>query len=492
MTRTGARLSLAAAVVVLVSGCGFAPQEQFGGRRAGDGIAPWTDLGPVQMCFGNEFVGPPESQPGGFCLSINSVPAPCTADDDCRSRETCVCGQCTVQYCTVNSDCTEDRICFFGQNRCSTACATNEDCDGGECVGGVCQGRCFTNEDCQTGEVCNSDNFCVADACSADDECLGGERCRIQRTPRVATEPTVLAASAPGEPRYTMWLELSDEFLRDQRAIWRATSEDGRHYRFDPARPVLEDGGDARAPSVIRGPDGSYAMYYQLGDGTALKFARSEDGTSFGGGTAVLASSGGSQVRAPSAVLLSDGTVAVYYQIGDGAAVGLARGELGGSLRMDGAPITPGIIEDPASAAAESQFWVDIANVKSPHVLLTPTPDGQGSLRIWFSAFGKESGDSFQFGEIVPIDPGYSLGYASSDPMDPSSVELWPFNPIFDRVTAFLDHHGELSPAAVQISDGSGQPTDGYLLYYIDADADSATDPVVLGRMRVLGNGNFK
>ena len=190
--------------------------------------------------------------------------------------------------------------------------------------------------------------------------------------------------------------------------------------------------------------------------------------------------------------MLPDGTVVVYYEIGDGAAVGLARGSVGQALAMDGAPLTPSSVEDPAEGGANDQFWVEIAQVKSPHVLLTPTPDGAGSLRIWFSAFGRESGDSFQFGEILPTDPGYSLGYASSDPADPSAVEPWPFNPIFDRVTAFLAHHGELAPAVVQLSEADGTPSDGYLLYYVDADAASPTGPVTLGRIRVLGNGNFR
>ena len=36
------------------------------------------------------------------------------------------------------------------------------------------------------------------------------------------------------------------------------------------------------------------------------------------------------------------------------------------------------------------------------------------SLRLWYAAFGKESGDSVQFGEITPIPPNYSIGYAAA------------------------------------------------------------------------------
>ena len=56
-------------LVALVAGCGFLPEDNFTGKRAGDGIAPWTDLGPVQVCFGNQYLSPPDGEPGSAGLA---------------------------------------------------------------------------------------------------------------------------------------------------------------------------------------------------------------------------------------------------------------------------------------------------------------------------------------------------------------------------------------------------------------------------------------
>ena len=96
-------------VALALAACGFAPEEPFAGTRTGDGIAPWRDLGPAPVCLGNEFLGPVAAAPGGFCFDRSQVEAPCTGDDDCRSREACVCGRCTVPYCATASDCAGGR-----------------------------------------------------------------------------------------------------------------------------------------------------------------------------------------------------------------------------------------------------------------------------------------------------------------------------------------------------------------------------------------------
>ena len=54
-------------VLIFVTACGLAPSPDFTGTRTGDGVAPWRDLGPVEVCFGDQFLGPPDSPPGGFC-----------------------------------------------------------------------------------------------------------------------------------------------------------------------------------------------------------------------------------------------------------------------------------------------------------------------------------------------------------------------------------------------------------------------------------------
>src|SRR5690349_1444746 len=115
-------------IATLISACGFLPEDDFTGARAGDGIAPWQDLGPVQVCLGNQYLGPPDSTPGGLCFDQNVQEASCTDDGDCRSRESCVCGRCTVAYCASASDCSADRVCTFAEHRCDLSCATGADC----------------------------------------------------------------------------------------------------------------------------------------------------------------------------------------------------------------------------------------------------------------------------------------------------------------------------------------------------------------------------
>jgi len=478
----------------LVAGCGFTPQDSFTGTRVGDGIAPWQDLGPVQICFGNEFIGPPATDAGGLCADRNTTQEPCISDDDCRSRESCVCGRCTVQYCTTNSDCGAGRVCSFAEKRCDRTCARDDDCPLSDiCYAGTCRGQCETDADCQTGEVCNSVNRCITVACSTDGDCLNGESCRIQRVPRLAREPSVLARETRSEPRFTMWMELSNETQMDRRAIWRATSRDGVHYQIDPAQPVLEDGLVAGAPSVLRTPDG-FGLYYELGDGEAIRYASSADGISFGAPSTVI--TGGALaagVHGPSAVLLPSGQLALYYEAGDGASIDLAAGTLGQPLGAGSTVLTLDDVRDPPANPDDpaAQFWLEIQALRSPHALVTAAAAGP-SLSLWFSAFGRESGDSQQFGETIPIDPNYSIGYAAApDPEQPDQLVPWDFNPVLDRVEVFLDHRSELSPAAVQVTDPDGTPRDGYLLYYLDAQTSEARGATEIGRLGVAGNGTF-
>ena len=461
-------------LIALVAGCGFFPEDDFTGKRAGDGIAPWADLGPAQICLGNEFFGPPDSTPGGLCFDATTQEAPCIADGDCRSREACVCGRCTVAYCATASDCAADRVCSFSESRCDLPCFDGGDCpDGAECRNGVCRGRCIDEADCQTGEVCSSQNVCVTADCADDDACLAGERCRIQRTPRQVLEPSPVDDGR----QIVMWLEVSDPNLVDQTAIWRAVSRDGLHFTMSPAAPVLEDGTAARAPSVIRGPEG-WVMYYEAG--TEIRVATSLDGIAWSAPELALAGGG-----APSAVLLPDGQVAVYHE--DGDAIAVATGAPGGPLTRAGTVIAPGDVTIPESETGP--FWADVERVTSPFALLSNGAAGP-SLRLYYSAFGRESGESVQLGEIVPIPANYSVGYAAGDPADPAAMRPWPYGPIADRVAAFLDHREELSPGVVQLGGD-----DAYLMYYVEAepamDATGVDGPFVIGRLGVLGNGAY-
>ena len=480
-------------LLLVLATCGFLPEDDFTGKRVGDGIAPWTDLGPVQVCFGTESLGPPTSQPGGLCSSVNVAEAPCLDDGDCRSRESCMCGRCTVAYCTGSSDCGGGRTCTFSENRCDVPCANALDCaDGEECVNATCRGRCLDDTECQTGEVCSGENYCIAVDCNSDEACQGGERCRIQRVPRQVLEPSAL----PGEggSRVALWVELADTAQPARRRIFRAISSNGLAFRVDPVTPVIADGDDTRAPSVIRTPAG-YALYYEWNSGAEIRVATSSDGVTFAAPTtAIVGGTGAAAAHAPAAVLLPDGTVAVYYQVGDGAAIGLAVGEVGARLTTREPVLTPSQATIRPSSR-EAPFWDDIAALRSPMALVTDGPGGP-SLRLWFSGFGRESADSFQFGQVKPIPPNHSIGYAATAPGTLDRLVPWPYGPVVDRVEAFLKHREELGPGVMRLGgvgpDGTGGD-DAYLLYYVEAepamDAMGAAGPFVIGRLGVLGNG---
>jgi hypothetical protein len=469
--------------MVLAAGCGFYPEDDFTGKRVGDGIAPWLDLGPVQVCVGTEAMAPAANPPGGLCSDINAGDAPCANDGDCRSRESCMCGRCTVAYCAASSDCGGGRVCTFTENRCDVECADQFDCAAGEeCANGTCRGRCFTSDECQTGEVCSSENYCITVDCDADLDCQSGERCRIQRVPRQALEPTALSEDS----RIVLWIELADEGVLDRRRIWRAVSSDGRTFRIDPARPVLDDGLDTRAPSVVRTAAG-YALYYEWNDGAEIRVATSADGTTFSSPTtAIPGGTGAGAARAPAAIALPDGTVAVYYQVGDGAAIGLATGAPGAALTVRPPVLTPAMVTV-APSAPRAPFWDPVVALRSPAALLTDGPAGP-SVRLWFSGFGRESADAYQFGEAQPIPPNHSIGYAASSLDDLGRLVPWPYGPVVDRVEGFLAHREELTPGLVRLGGD-----DAYLLYYVEAtpamDAMGAAGPFVIGRLGVLGNG---
>lgn len=474
-----------AALASAAAACGFAPEEPFSGLQVGDGIAPWRDLGPAPVCLGNQFLGPAASSAGGFCFDRNRIEAPCTRDAQCGSREACVCGKCAVAYCATASDCAADRVCTFSQHRCDVACADASDCaPGEECSNGACRGRCLTDDECQTGEVCSSRNFCVTDDCAADGECTGGETCHVQRVPRLVTEPFAVAAA--GE--VVLYLEVGDGPASSLRSIWRAVSTDGVRFRFDPARAVLEDGGAAHAPSLVAG-DGGWVLYYERGDGAAIMAATSPDGVSFGAPTSVLTGgTGAAAIHAPSAVRLPDGTVAVYYQ--RGAGIELATGAIGGALTARGPVLTPAQATV-RPGAPRAPFWDAVTALRSPHAAVTEGPAGP-ALRLWFAGFGRESADSQQFGMQVALPPNYSIGYAAGDPGDPGALTPWPYGPVVDRVEAFLDHGHELGPGVVQLVDDDG-PAPAYLLYTVEAStadaAPTADSPYDLGRLGVLANG---
>jgi hypothetical protein len=448
-------------LTLLVAACGYTGQDAFTGARHPDGVSAWQDLGALELCLANERIGPAGSAAGGFCVDVNTPNEQICADDSrCASRERCVCGRCTVAFCSSNSECPAGSACNFGEKRCAAECNSNAECKGaGEvCAGGFCKGQCGSDADCQTAEVCSSQGRCIVAACAGTSDCLAGEICKVQRQPRATAQPSVLAGDAAhghasGRGRFVMWFEMAS-LAGTTRAIFRAVSEDGSNFQLDPADPVLEDAGDARAPSVAATPEGGLVMYYETAAG--IRRAASNDGVSFDAAETVVAG----DFHAPAAAFDADGAPLVYLQRGDRAGLALWRGS--------GAPVDVFGSGD----ATLPELWKDVTRVGSPAVLVDTDDGGLGlpAVRVWFDAFGAESGDSIQFGQVVPLPPNDSIGYCSAPLDDPAELVSYPYNPVFDRVVAFLDHRAEVAPAVVRDPDG-----EVYFLYYGASSADGMT-----------------
>lgn len=430
-------------------GCGFAPNDSLTGRRIGEGISPWLDLGAVELCLGNDRIGPEGSAVGGFCVGVNMPPERiCSTNGDCASREECVCGRCTVKYCSANSECGPLHACSFSDHRCLPSCRAAEDCTGANeiCSAGLCKGRCGTDADCQFGEVCGGQSRCVVAACDQDGDCHSSEICKVQRVPRATDEPSVMAlpAERSGEsPLFVMYLEMADATGQGQ--IWRSRSRDGISYRFDPATPVLT--ATAHAPSIVQ-LAGGYRLYVETAAG--IEMAESRDGKNFG----ALSMAIPGDYHAPAAVATASG-VLVYVEVGERRGVALWSGAG-----------TPQPVFGP-DQATDPELWRSVEKVGSPFALLETSALGEPTVHLWFDAFGRESGTSIQFGMPVELPANDSIGFASARATRPGELATYPWNPVFDRTVAFLQHRGERAPAVVRVP---GQET--FFLYYSGSSTD--------------------
>jgi hypothetical protein len=438
-------------LVLVCAGCGLAPQDSLTGRRAADGIAPWQDLGAIELCLGNERVGPEGSATGGLCVDRNTPPErTCNTDADCATRELCSCGRCTVKFCSSNAECGRGRACAFSERRCLPTCRVDTDCpeENELCSGGMCRALCGSVADCQTGEICGRNNRCVVATCAGGADCQAGEICRVQRVPRATGQPSALALPPPNPalaPSFVLYLEMADlSGLVTQ--VWRATSPDGIHFRFDPAQPVLA--GPARAPSAVVVGE-RVRLYHEVAAGVAV--AESQDGVAFGPASLVIPG----DYRAPGAAVTPAGGVLVYVQIADRRGIALWSGA--------GAP-------QPVFSAAHATdpvLWREVERVGSPAALVEAGVLEEPTVHLWFDAYGKESGPSVQFGEVVEMPPNDSIGFASTRLAAPLELRSYPFNPVFDRIVAFLAHRAELAPSVVRVP---GERR--YLLYYSGASGD--------------------
>jgi hypothetical protein len=430
--------------LAVAAGCGFERESPYAGRRVPD-VAPWQDLGPLTVCGGGQRIVAPSLGNAGLCLPRPDERS-CSADADCKHRERCLCGLCSVAVCDSADECGPpggDFVCSFSDRRCDHACDTDAECAAGErCVPGrhVCRGLCSSTADCQRGESCQSSTgLCVITACAAGDEC-GGRACALQRIGALLAEPTPLFAAGAA---VDLWLERTDADAIPR--IWHGHG-DGTAFVLDDA-PLFA----GAAPSAARLPDGSVALVFALG--VNLYATRSSDGIAWSAPTPALPNA-----RQPSLVVLPDGTPLLYAIDPDG---NLTRFAGDANLVFD----RPVSILTPADV--RTPLWPDVDALASPFAELYTEPDAGAPLRVrlWFAAHGTESAPSMQFGSPVPSAPDYSIGLAVS--LDAAQFTIDAYGPVFERTTDFINHPSELDPAVVRLGER-------WLLYYRRAKPDGS------------------
>jgi hypothetical protein len=411
-------------------------------------VALVAGCGPVAICEGSARLGRPDDDTVGFCGALGADGGTCTSDADCRSRERCTCGRCAIRPCDTAEECAAApgiataTVCSFADRRCDRPCAVDGDCAADErCLPGrnICRGLCATSADCQRGERCQrspvtGEGLCVALTCASDDDC-GGTRCLVGRRPADLREPQLVVGDGADA---TLWLERRDLATGAPSIVRAIATSPIPEAASATALPELSLAPTTvvagRAPAVLSLRDGSTLVVFAEPDGAPLlrrahidaNGAVTVDPTPLAGG------------ESPSLAALSDGTIALVYADG-GAIVRRDAPDVDGSFGPPAIVLTPAEVE-------RAGLWESLGALESPSLEPIRDADATARLRLWFSAVGRESGPSRQFGAEVPTPPNASVGVATASDEHGRFV---PFdaNPVFDRVLEFLNHPGEREPA---------------------------------------------
>lgn len=434
--------------------CTLAPQDPYSGVGFATGVAPFEEKGPLQLCVATHRITSPGRILGGFCQKKDApLRKDCTYETDCRGRETCVCGKCTVKFCTRSDECPQGMTCDFQNARCVLTCKSDCDCPGpnGRCDLGICQQMCIIDGECQAGELCSLNRArCITAPCNGDSDCLADEECVVQVEPRFVSEPHPVVG-----PDGTMYLYLEmNQGALERRVIFRATSDDGITWKMTPPAPVIEsesaDGYFTGAPSVLL-LAGRYVMYFEVDHGRYFGRATSEDGRRWvrDSTPVLLPAHDEPSIHSPAVILdPTTGRVRLYYTIGDGVAVRSVlsddpQGTSFSSLNRQ-TVLTPDVLVDPV-------LWRAVSRVRSPFVTVEGNGVGQPLYRMWVAAYGFESGIAESFGTVDQVRANYSIGYLVST--DGITFIPYSFNPVFDRVApnSFVNHESEMCPAVLSL-----------------------------------------
>jgi len=433
---------LALSSATLPVACGLLPSPSPAPPFPSDGVAPFGDASPIELCIGTGHVVSPGASGGvgAVCVSAGGQGAPCSSDAACDGNEHCVCGRCIVEPCTVGALCPQGQVC--ADNRCTKGCAADADCGAGEtCDAGGCTRTCSSNDACHYGERCDPlFGVCVAKLCSAAMSCAPGDTCEPEAVMGALHEPEVVTVGGAS----VGYVELRSPGAPS--AIYRARIDTPGRWTADPAMPVLGGAAPgAGAPSVL--VDGAdVEMYFAVGTGQAIGHARSSDGgrTFVADAAPVLAPAVGWEagwVGSPAAVRFQGATL-LFYEGGPGAGVGLARVSGGSGTRVGSGPIA-----SPATAG-DPVFWRDVTQVGAPYALVAGDV-----LRVYFTGRGVWGSDAIVGDAAVPADPTDAIGLTAS--RDGMSFVPYPSGPVYARVINLRSYLGQRE-AAVQLLPGVG------------------------------------
>lgn len=432
----------AGAWALVVAACALSACEPPGAGLdpfPGDGVSAFGPSAPVSVCIGSV-----RAIPGGaasLCIADSTSKLACEADSDCPSPEVCQCGRCLVQACDPSTVCPSGEACRSG--RCAKTCVADAECGAGQiCTGGGCTKACDADSDCHRGEVCGFQGTCESTACGPMVACGAGQSCEPVAKDGDVREPSVIRV---GE-QDVLFFELRGE---QGSSIYRAVAKDPLHFKADPETPVLVPGGsakDVRAPSALVDSDGSVSLFVAVGAGESIGLATSKDGGrtfQWTNENALLPAAPWEKgvIGSPGAVIRS-GVRFVFYEGGNGAGIGLAKLTDGALVRVATEPVMrPVDLED-------AVFWRSVKSIGAPFALA----DGP-AVRVYVTANGIEAGGATTENGPVAPQPNDSIGLFAT--FDLTTFDRYPTGPVFATEGGLFGSLGEREPSVHLTSDGA-------------------------------------
>jgi len=204
------------------------------------------------------------------------------------------------------------------------------------------------------------------------------------------------------------------------------------------------------APSPIVAPEG-VVLFYDVDDGAGIvRAVGGADGTAFSVGQIVVSGEAAweqGSVRAPGALRLG-ADEALFYE--GGAGIGLAVSRAGGPFERvsDMALLDSSRVENPA-------HWTAIERVGAPFPLVVTDALGERSLRLFFSALGREDTAPRAEDGGAPL-LNFSIGLAASPlgaNLDALDLLLYPHNPVLGGLQSNRVPAVEHAPSVVRAGD---------------------------------------